>query len=187
MYFDTGIPIVSTTEIKPGILDLSSTRKTSTEEYRDLVSDGRQPRKGDLIYSRNASLGSAAYVGTDEPFCMGQDVCMMTSSDQDQLFLMYQLNSSFVRSQLESVAIGSTFLRINIAQIGCLTVCCPPPQEQARIASYLTGVQDSFRELGQAIETNIALLREYRSALITAAVTGQLDIRAHEKQMETLV
>ena len=39
----------------------------------------------------------------------------------------------------------------------------------------------------QKVSAVIGRLREYRSALITAAVTGQLDIRAHEKKMESLV
>jgi hypothetical protein len=37
------------------------------------------------------------------------------------------------------------------------------------------------------LQESIGLLREYRSTLITAAVTGQLDIRKHEKKMEALV
>jgi hypothetical protein len=41
---------------------------------KDLTGDGRRPRPGDVIYSRNASLGSA-YVETKAEFCMGQDVC----------------------------------------------------------------------------------------------------------------
>ncbi len=41
-------------------------------------------------------------------------------------------------------------------------------------------------EATKQLRSTIALLREYRCALITAAVTGQLDIREHEKKMETL-
>jgi type I restriction enzyme S subunit len=86
-YVDEGIPIVSTTEVKPGRLNLKQTRKTTYNEYVNLIEGDRLPKRGDIIYTRNASLGSAAYVDTDEIFCMGQDVCLITSSDQNQLFL----------------------------------------------------------------------------------------------------
>jgi type I restriction enzyme S subunit len=66
--FADGIPIVSTTEIKPGRLSLENTRLTTLEDFLDLTEGGRLPQCGDIIYSRNASLGSAAYVDTNEQF-----------------------------------------------------------------------------------------------------------------------
>jgi type I restriction enzyme, S subunit len=61
-YLDDGYPLVSTTEVKPGKIDLSIvTRFISEDNFHDMT-ENRLPCKGDIIYSRNASLGSAAYV-----------------------------------------------------------------------------------------------------------------------------
>ena len=53
----------------------------------------------------------------------------------------------------------------------------PPVPEQARISEYLIAETGQFDELMQEAETTIALLQERRTALISAAVTGKIDVR----------
>ena len=53
----------------------------------------------------------------------------------------------------------------------------PPVPEQARISEYLIAETAQFDELMQEAETTIALLQERRTALISAAVTGKIDVR----------
>ncbi len=175
-YVDDGIPIVSTTEIKPGRINLENTRRTN-EEFYSLLIEGRLPKRGDIIYSRNASLGSAAYIDTNEKFCMGQDVCLITSKVQDQLFLTYLLNSKVILNQLNEVVVGSTINRINVGQIKELIVTCPPIEEQTHISQYLDKITINIDKISDAIRKSIELLTEYRSTLISAAVTGKIDVR----------
>jgi type I restriction enzyme S subunit len=52
----------------------------------------------------------------------------------------------------------------------------PPPEEQRAIAAFLDSQTAKLDELGAKIHEAIALLREYRTALISAAVTGQIDV-----------
>ena len=179
-YVDEGIPIVSTTEVKPGRLSLLNTRQTTESDYINSI-DGRCPKRGDIIYSRNASLGSAAYVDTDEKFCMGQDVCLITSTSNDQLFLMYQLNCSVVLNQIDSQMIGSTIKRINVEQIKNLTIFYPPVKEQKKISEFLDIEIVKIDNLTEKIKSSMDRLYEYRSALISAAVTGKIDVRDEAK------
>ena len=60
-YVDSGLPVVSTTEVKPGKLTLDGLRETSYVNFLFMTEGNRKPKRGDLIYSRNASVGSAAY------------------------------------------------------------------------------------------------------------------------------
>ncbi|MDX2229770.1 MAG: restriction endonuclease subunit S [Leptolyngbyaceae cyanobacterium bins.349] len=176
-YFREGIPIVSTTEVKPGRLSLESTRLTSYQEFLDLSDGDRLPKKGDIIYSRNASVGSAAYVDTDQPFCMGQDVCLITSQQKNQLFLTYLLNSPIILSQLDSLRVGSTITRINVGQIQGFIVVCPDENEQTVIADYLDTETARIDEAIANVKDQIAKLEEYRTALISDGVTGKIDVR----------
>lgn len=187
LYVDEGIPIVSTAEVSGGRLNLETERRTTPEEFVNLTEGGRRPRRGDLIYSRNASLGSAAYVDRDDEFCMGQDVSLIRSRLQSQQYLAYQLNSRPILYQLRLAAVGSTFLRINVNDIAALRLCCPPCAEQCKIAEHLNRASEQIRAAQELITSAIERLREYRSALITAAVTGQLDLRKHERELEVLV
>ncbi len=107
---------------------------------------------------------------------MGQDVCLVTS-ERDQLYLAYQLNSRVVMGQVEAVSVGSTFERINVAQIKTFDVACPPMTEQRAIAVFLdresARIDPLITKVGEAIDR----LKELRTALISAAVTGKIDVR----------
>ena len=175
-YIEEGFPIVSTTEVKPGRLDLTPvTRRVGEADFQDMTQN-RTPTRGDIIYSRNASLGAAAYVDTDEPFAMGQDVVLITKPDLDLLYLSYQLNSLVGMTQVDLVCIGSTFKRINVGQIKQIQVCGPPPAEAEQIAAFIDHEEQRQESLRKSLERHLERLQEYRQALITAAVTGQLGI-----------
>jgi type I restriction enzyme S subunit len=58
-------------------------------------------------------------------------------------------------------------------------VCIPPREEQAPLVDYLDRQEQSFNELTCTAEESISLLQERRSALISAAVTGQIDVRGY--------
>lgn len=73
--------------------------------------------------------------------------------------------------------IGSTFKRINVDEIRSIVVPAPPPSEQHEIAQYLDRELSSLDSLCREAARAIALLQEHRTALISAAVTGQIDVR----------
>ncbi len=184
VYVDDGVPLVSTTEVKPGRLSLDGPRRVTDADFADLARGGRRPRRGDVVYSRNASIGSAAYVDTDQPFCMGQDVCLITSAI-DQLFLAYQLNSPVVLGQIEALSVGSTFERVNIAQIKDFLVVNPPAEEQRAIAVFLDRETARIDALVAKVREAIDRLKELRTALISAAVTGKIDVREEQDRNAT--
>lgn len=188
-YVDAGVPIVGTVQVKPGRLSLAGAKHTTYEEYLDLIEGGRRPHEGDIIYSRNASLGSAAYVEFSDRFCMGQDVCLIRSSDQSQLYLMYLLSSAGLFQQVDSLVVGATFKRINVDQIRNYRVPHPPRFEQDTIARFLDDRTDLLNTTMAKAEGQLGLLAEYRQALITAAVTGELDLSSFdgEERLEMVV
>jgi type I restriction enzyme, S subunit len=174
-YATAGYPVVSPGDVTPGRLDLRRCHRFVGErDFADLT-EGRRPRMGDIVYSRNASIGTAALVTSDEPFTMGQDVCLITSEHEDQRFLTYTLNS-LGADQLGSMKIGSTFGRVNIPQIAELLIPTPDAASQRAIADCLDVKSMRVRNVTDALAKQVSLLREHRQALITAAVTGQIDV-----------
>ncbi|MEI2811347.1 MAG: restriction endonuclease subunit S [Nocardioides sp.] len=175
-YVDRGYPVISPGDVTAGRLDLSvAHRFVGQADLEDLAGGDRRPKQGDIIYSRNASIGIAGFVDTDERFCMGQDVCLVTSAEQDQLYLSYVLNSVGM-DQLDVQKIGSTFSRVNVAQILELDIPTPNPELQRTLAAEFD-VERAFADTTIArLRKQIALLVERRQALITAAVTGELEI-----------
>jgi type I restriction enzyme S subunit len=176
IYVQAGYPVISPGDISPGRLNPSvAHRFVGEEDYHDLADHLRRARPGDIVYGRNASVGVAAYVDTDEKFTMGQDVCRITSADQDQLFLTHFLNTAAL-PQLGSLQIGSTFTRVNIGTLLQLSVACPPQEEQRRLAAEMDMITSSGRSLGESIHRQLTLLAERRRSLITAVVTGGISV-----------
>jgi len=179
-FVDEGFPLASIREVQSRWIDLSNAKQTTDHFYRQLIEGGRQPLEGDLIFSRNATVGEVAQVPSDPPaFAMGQDVCLLrrhrTEFSADYLHAV--LRSRVVVEQIEQLMIGSTFKRINVEQIRGLLVPMPPSDEQDAIATAISAAANDADRLVTNANTAITLLQERRSALISAAVTGQIDVR----------
>jgi hypothetical protein len=84
-----GWPVVSIRELRDDWIDLTSAKQTSRAEW-DFLRENRTPTAGDLIFSRNASVGAVGYVEPGVDFCMGQDVCLIRPKIRRK-YLYFQL------------------------------------------------------------------------------------------------
>ncbi len=177
---DARYPVASIRECQGAIVDLSECNYTTPEFFEHLRASNRAPRVGDLLFVRNVSVGLVAAVAPGTPeFAVGQEtVLLRRKTDVDPAFLRYALTAAETRQVIEAAMIGSTFRRINVSAIRGLMVPLPAPKEQHRIAAYLDEQTAKIDVLIAETERFIELARERRSALITAAVTGQIDVRA---------
>jgi type I restriction enzyme S subunit len=179
-FVEEGYPLASIREVQARYLDLSHAKRTTEHFYKLLIEGDRRPSPGDLIFSRNATVGEVAQV-TDNlvDFAMGQDVCMIRpqSPKVESSFLWFTLRSQYVRRQLDMMMIGSTFKRINVEEIRSILVALPSETEQVTIVHFLEERCAKIDALIEKATQVVGTLREYRSALITAAVTGKIDVR----------
>lgn len=182
-FIDDGYPLASIREVQSRYVDLGNANRTSDTFFHRLISDGRSPETGDLILSRNATVGEVAEVAAwHPPFAMGQDVCLLKRrcSECCSAYLYYVMKSAPLVEQISNLLVGSTFKRINVDQVCHLMVAIPPPVEQSGIAEFLDHKASQWDALVREAEEAIDLLWERRSALISAAVTGKIDVRGWE-------
>jgi type I restriction enzyme S subunit len=85
-----------------------------------------------------------------------------------------------------SRGVWTSRLRLYPEEFLNMTSPVPPLEEQSKIASLIDEQNKAASRESAMITSALALLREYRAALISAAVTGQLDLRHHEAQLEAL-
>ena len=181
-FVEDGIPLVSIREVQSRWVALENAKCTTEHFYELLIEGGRRPLPGDLIFSRNATVGEVTQVRVDHPrFAMGQDVVLLRklSSEYSSDYLQHVIRSPIIIQQLANLMIGSTFKRINVEEIRSFVVPSPPPTEQAEIAAFLESETAKLDTLTAEAQRAIDLLQERRTALISAAVTGQIDVRPH--------
>lgn len=181
-----GIPIVKGGNVKPHRLRLDQLARTTAEIEAPYARARLRPN--DLVYSIRGSIGDAELVPDElNDANITQDVARISvGSRANPRWLLYVMKSSGVFAQLDSQATGATIRGINIAALKRVMVPVPPISEQVSIAEYLDKQMAGLDRLMSATAKSLELLSERRAALITAAVTGQIDVRAEtpEDQLE---
>lgn len=171
-FFDSGYPLASIREVQGRFVDLSSPKFTSAHYYSLLTEGGRKPLPGDLILSRNATVGEVAQVAEwHPPFAMGQDVCLLRSKNPacSTGYLQSLFQSNIVQNQINNAMVGSTFKRMNVEQIRGLIIPFPPASEQTKIADSLQEMDILISSLAQLI----AKKRDILQATMQLLLTGQ--------------
>jgi type I restriction enzyme, S subunit len=172
-FIDSGIPVASIREVQSRFVNLDAAKQTTESYYSKLIEGGRKPQGGDLIFSRNATVGEIAQVSDwHPPFAMGQDVCLLRKKTPGLStdFLQSLISSWIVVNQLENMMVGSTFRRVNVEQIKILVVPMPPLPEQRSIAQALSDVD----ALIAALEKLIAKNRHLKTATMQQLLTGKM-------------
>ena len=101
----------------------------------------------------------------------------------DSRFIYYWTQTRFYRAQAESQCTGTSSSMKNLgqAQFGSFNIAMPPKDEQMAISQFLENELAKFDALTAEAQCAIDLLQERRTALISAAVTGQIDVRQQTK------
>lgn len=178
-YTEAGeFPAIRTADISPGAVHLSSARRIEKAEF-DRWTERLEPQPGDILYSREGErFGIAACVPADARLCISQRMMVFRiSPDHNPVFVMWLLNSKQVYAQACQDVMGATAPHVNISTIRNYCLALPTRDEQD---SLVAEIENSTRVLSRAIadsESEISLLREYRTSLISSVVTGKLDVR----------
>ena len=174
---DVGVPIVKGGDVAATRLKVDSLSKTAFEIEARYVRS--RLRGGDLVYSIRGSIGEVEMVPDElEGANLTQDAARVSyTSVTDGRWLLYALRSKRVFSQLEAGALGATIKGINIRDLKRVLIPVPPKSEQPEIASFLDAEAGTIEKLSSKVHQAIGHLREFRTALISAAVTGKIDVR----------
>jgi type I restriction enzyme S subunit len=129
--------------------------------------------KGSLLFSFKLSVGQVCFAGTDI-FTNEAIATFEPSYNVNLLFAYYAFPIFLVKNAFENIY-GAKILNQDLMRNALLTL--PPLSEQDAIAAFLDSECSRIDALIAEAETMISLLRERRSALISAAVTGQIDVR----------
>lgn len=142
-------------------------------------SSARLLPEGSVILSRTASVGFPAILG--KPMAVSQDFAVWICGEQiDSEYLWFVLQG--MRPDFRRLMMGSTHQTIYMPDIREIRVALPPLQEQHEIVSHLNNQLEKIDALVDSANAAVELLRERRSALISAAVTGKIDVRGWKPQ-----
>lgn len=147
---------------------------------------------GDVIITKDSEdprdIGIPTYVAEILPdLVCGYHLALIRSNNETSgEFLYYFLKSRYAAASFEIEACGITRYAIGKYSIGNLDISTPPLAEQIRIANYLDLQTVKIDALIDKAKRSIELAKEHRTALISAAVTGKIDVRDYVNDLEAV-
>jgi type I restriction enzyme, S subunit len=134
---------------------------------------------GDLVITRKGSLGSCRRVPDNAlPGIADSDTIIIRVDEfkiRSALAILLLHDAAYIASQIEQNRRGAILAGLNTAVVGNLGILCPPLSEQDAITDWCRKVVNRLDEIVISIHKSIEKITEYRSILVTAAVTGQIE------------
>jgi len=185
-FIEEGIPVVKMSEIKNGTINKSSvflpktfqfTHKQVLLRYKDIIVS----TVGSAPEVKNSAVGQIGIVPREHDGSLLNQNTVVYSPNKTLLsnnYLPYVLNSQAYREHLDIYAHG-TANQASLNLVDMLKFVFPSPslKEQEKIANYLDDKTQKIDNLITKATKAIDLLKERRTALISAVVTGKVDVR----------
>ncbi len=134
--------------------------------------------KGDIVFPCTGTIGNAAVIEEDDKFHINQNIAKIRFSETiNSRFAIYWLTSSFIRTLIDRNNTSAMQPVVLIGDIRKLPIPRFDYPEQESIADYLDSAVNRFNMLISEAESATELMQERRTALISAAVTGKIDVR----------
>jgi type I restriction enzyme S subunit len=182
---DEGPIIVKGGDVKAERLNPNTLCRTTYEIERPYKRS--RLKAGDLVIAIRGGIGDVEIVPPEiEGANLTQDAARIAPrSGIDSKWLRYALMAPSVFAPLEAKALGAAVRGINIFDLKRVRIPVPPQTDQTRIANVLAKHEQRFSQLRQKIHEHSQRIQEFRSAIVTAAVTGQIDVTSWGKRAST--
>jgi type I restriction enzyme S subunit len=175
---DVGVRLVTASNVHNGAIDYGVSEDfISEEDYLPWMVRGF-PAVGDVLLTTEAPLGETAMVDNDK-IALAQRVILfkVNHARMTNEYLCLYFQSAAGKGELWSRSTGSTAIGIKASHLKGIPVIVPPLPEQQAITDHVSCVTSRVKAAMGPIREGIARLQEYRTALISAVVTGQIDVR----------
>jgi type I restriction enzyme S subunit len=175
---ESGIPLITAKNIKNGIIDFELSKEFIREEDYDSWMVRGLPENGDVLITTEAPLGESAMI-SETKIALAQRIILLKTDKKlmTNEYLNYYFSSHPGKLELSSRATGSTAIGIKASKLKEILVLVPSVSDQALINNYLYQETVKIDALIAKVQESIDRLKEYRTGLISAAVTGQIDVR----------
>ncbi len=179
IYQDEGVLFIRSQNVYNDGLRIDSSESVYiSEAIHDDMSTSKVYSGDILLNITGGSIGRSSLVpdGFSEAN-VNQHVCIIRVRKCLQEFLASVIQSDLIQAQIQSIQTGGNREGLNFEQISKFCFVLPSDSEKKQIISYIKKKLNEFGELEARANKAIQLMQERRTALISAAVTGKIDVR----------
>lgn len=175
-----GIPFVSAESVSQGSLDFDKKWGYISPEDHAEYSKRYKPKRGDILLVKlGATTGTPAIVDTDRDFNIWVPLAAIRlKAEIEPRFILHVLKSDNLKIAYELNWTFGTQQTLGLRTISNLRIPIPPKEERQSIVKHLDSIIPLLESLMAEAQCAIGLLAERRAALISAAVTGKINVRS---------
>ena len=170
-FYDGEYPFIQTGDVARAGKYITSYSQTLNEKGKEV---SQLFPKGTLMMAIAANIGDLAILGF-EAYAPDSVVGFKPNQDIDLEFLRYSFKAAL--PALEQTSTQSTQANLNVERIGAVQGVFPSLNDQQEIVGYLDDMLNKYSVIEKEMHKAIELLQERRTALISSAVTGKIDVR----------
>lgn len=176
-FVDDGVPFMSVDNIVDGQIVFQDCRHITLDDHLRFSRKVR-PVRGDVLLTKAASVGRVAVVKSDVDFNIWSPIAILRPKKDvvDSEFLALWLQCGGAQQQIAALSTSNTQRNIAMRDIADLRVEIPAPVDQLRVTRSMNDVGGRISFVSEVLRHQVNLLQERRQALITAAVSGELEI-----------
>jgi type I restriction enzyme S subunit len=178
---DEGVDFISAEAVSNGIIDFDHRRGFISQALHKLYCRKCKPVRDDILLCKSgATTGKLAMVEVDFDFSVWSPLALIRADTSTILpkFLALALDSNYVQEQIIRTWSAGTQPNISMGDLEKLFIIAPSIEQQRKILKHLNCQIGGFDAMMEKIREAIDRLKEYRTALISAAVTGKIDVRS---------
>lgn len=172
---ETGVPIIRIQNLSSQDAEVNRTMRSIPERYR--------VRPGNILIAWSASLGVYIWDRNEDGW-LNQHIFKTEVNERRVTRNYFRWLASWFIEALEKDSHGSTMQHLTWDKFGGFPVALPPHAEQERICGFLEDQCAKLASLIEGAQRSVELMQEHRAALISAAVTGKIDVRSAVQAQE---
>jgi type I restriction enzyme, S subunit len=175
-YTFSGVPFLRVTDITSNQISFDKVKFISEQEHQQLIKRCK-PQFGDLLLSKNGTIGKTKIVEWDWKFSIFVSLCLirLKKSYSTKLLSLF-FKSSLFEQQIKDSSKKSTVANLHLDKIREFLLIKPPIEEQDRIVDQVYNLIKPITQLIDLENKRIKTLIEYRQSLISSVVTGKIRI-----------
>lgn len=170
-HLDSGIPILTAKNVRNGSLDLVNVHYADQSEFDALTSKSK-PKVGDILITKDGTIGRTAVVDTNETICINQSVALVQLQGEKVTpsYVAAYLRTNAVQQVMKNMGKGNALAHLQITELAKLPIGLPPLSHQQQFSVRIEAVN----AIAQKSEESEAQLNSLFTSLQHRAFRGEL-------------
>lgn len=173
-YIKEGYPLITSKNLKNGRLDFSDINYISKDDFES-INKRSKVDIGDIIFGMIGTIGNPVLL-EHEGFAIKNVALIKQKNDLINSFLIHYLQSNFFKNQVRLLNVGNTQKFLALSQIRSIKVIKPSLEEQTKIATFLSAVDEKISQLTQKHQ----LLSQYKQGMMQKLFSQQIRFKADD-------